>query len=80
MARLTLEFEKPFAKLEEQIHDLEEKQRQGGMDSSAEIRDIRKSLLAMIRRKYASLTPWEIVQVARHPDRPRRRRSSVRRA
>jgi acetyl-CoA carboxylase carboxyl transferase subunit alpha len=70
MARLCLEFEKPFAKLEEQIHELEEKQRQGGVDSGAEIRDIRKNLLAMIRRKYASLTPWEIVQVARHPDRP----------
>jgi acetyl-CoA carboxylase carboxyl transferase subunit alpha len=70
MARLYLEFEKPFVKLEEQIHELEERQRQGGVDSSAEIRDIRKSLLAMIRRKYASLTPWETVQVARHPDRP----------
>jgi acetyl-CoA carboxylase carboxyl transferase subunit alpha len=70
MGRLCLEFEKPLAKLEEQIRDLEEKQRQSGADSGAEIRDIRKNLLAMIRRKYASLTPWEIVQVARHPDRP----------
>jgi acetyl-CoA carboxylase carboxyl transferase subunit alpha len=70
MARLCLEFEKPFAKLEEQIRDLEDRQRQGPVDSSAEIRDIRKNLLSMIRRKYASLTPWEIVQVARHPDRP----------
>jgi len=49
---------------------LEERQRQGGVDSSAEIRDIRKSLLAMIRRKYAALSPWEVVQIARHPDRP----------
>ena len=70
MARLCLEFEKPFVKLEEQIHELEERQRQGGVDSSAEIRDIRKSLLAMIRRKYAALSPWEVVQIARHPDRP----------
>jgi acetyl-CoA carboxylase carboxyl transferase subunit alpha len=70
MTRLCLEFEKPFAKLEEQIHELEEKQRQGGVDFGAEIRDIRKNLLAMIRRKYASLSAWEIVQIARHPDRP----------
>jgi acetyl-CoA carboxylase carboxyl transferase subunit alpha len=70
MARLCLEFEKPFAKLEEQIRELEERHRQSGVDSSTEIRDIRKNLLAMIRRKYASLTPWEIVQVARHIDRP----------
>jgi acetyl-CoA carboxylase carboxyl transferase subunit alpha len=77
MARLCLEFEKPFVKLEDQIRELEEKQRAGGppqggqaVDTSAEIRDIRKNLVTMIRKKYAALTPWEIVQVARHPDRP----------
>ncbi len=70
MARMSLEFEKPFAKLEEQIHELEEQQRTRGMDLSAEIRDIRKNLVVMIRKKYESLTPWEVVQVARHPDRP----------
>ena len=70
MTRLCLEFEKPFAKLEEQIHELEEKQRQGGVDFGAENRDIRKNHQAMIRRKYASLSAWEIVQIARHPDRP----------
>jgi acetyl-CoA carboxylase carboxyl transferase subunit alpha len=70
MARLCLEFEKPFAKLEEQIRALETDQRRRNVDLSAEIRDIRKTLVTMIRKKYASLTPWEIVQVARHPDRP----------
>ena len=70
MARVCLEFEKPFVKLEDQIRELEEKQRASGVDSSAEVRDIRKNLVTMIRKKYAALTPWEIVQVARHPDRP----------
>jgi len=70
MARLCLEFEKPFAKLEEQIRELEEKQRRDHVDLSAEIRDMRRNLVTMIRKKYAALTPWEIVQVARHPDRP----------
>ena len=70
MARLCLEFEKPFVRLEEQIRELEEQQRQRGIDLSAEIRDIRQTLVTMIRKKYESLTPWEIVQVARHPDRP----------
>jgi acetyl-CoA carboxylase carboxyl transferase subunit alpha len=70
MARICLEFEKPFINLEDQIRELEEKQRASGVDSSAEVRDIRKNLVTMIRKKYAALTPWEIVQVARHPDRP----------
>ena len=70
MARVCLEFEKPFLKIEDQIRELEEKQRASGVDSSAQVRDIRKGLVAMIRQKYAALTPWEIVQIARHPDRP----------
>jgi acetyl-CoA carboxylase carboxyl transferase subunit alpha len=70
MARMNLEFEKPFAKLEDQIRELEEQQRTRGVDLSAEIRDIRKNLVVMIRKKYESLTAWEVVQVARHPDRP----------
>jgi acetyl-CoA carboxylase carboxyl transferase subunit alpha len=70
MARVCLEFEKPFAKLEEQIRTMEEDQQKRGVDLSVEIREIRKSLTAMIRKKYSALTPWEIVQVARHPDRP----------
>ena len=67
MARACLEFEKPFAKLEEQIGELEEDQRRRNVDHSAEIRNIRKSLIALIRKAYDALTPWEIVQVARHP-------------
>jgi len=70
MPRVFLEFEKPFAKLEDQIRELEEEQRRRSVDLSAEIRDIRKNLVTMIRKKYAALTPWEIVQVARHPERP----------
>ena len=70
MARACLEFEKPFARLEEQICGLEEDQRNPNVDHSAEIRSIRRNLVAMIRKTYDALTPWEIVQVARHPDRP----------
>ena len=70
MARVSLEFEKPFAKLEDQIRELENQQRKRGVDLSAEIRDIRKTLVAMIRKKCDALSAWEVVQVARHPDRP----------
>ena len=70
MARACLEFEKPFARLEEEIRELEQDQRSRNVDHSAEIRSIRHNLVAMIRKTYDALTPWEIVQVARHPDRP----------
>ncbi len=70
MARVCLELEKPFAKLEDQVRELEQEQRDRGVDLSAEISEIRRGLVAMIRKKFAALTPWEIVQVARHPERP----------
>jgi len=70
MARVCLEFEKPFVKLEEQIRQLEDDQRTQHVDHSAEIRNIRKNLVAIIRKTYDALRPWNIVQVARHPDRP----------
>jgi len=73
MARVCLEFEKPFAKLEEEIRKLEDLQRTQHGDHSAEIRNIRKNLVAMIRKTYDALSPWDIVQVARHPDRPQTR-------
>ena len=65
-----LEFEKPFSALEEQIRELERMQTDRNVDMSAEIRDIRRSLVDMIRKKYDALTPWELVQVSRHPARP----------
>jgi acetyl-CoA carboxylase carboxyl transferase subunit alpha len=34
------------------------------------VRDLRRRLLTLKRQVYSNLKPWEIVQVARHPDRP----------
>jgi len=65
-----LEFEKPLARIEQQIQRLEDNQQQTGRDYSAEIRKLRNNLTALMRKTYANLTAWETVQVARHPDRP----------
>jgi acetyl-CoA carboxylase carboxyl transferase subunit alpha len=68
--RHVLEFEKPLAKLEEQIRDLEALQAQKQLDYSKEIRQLRTNYTAMLRKTYDSLSAWETVQVARHPQRP----------
>jgi len=66
-----LEFEKPFATLEEEIQGLEKVQGElEGGDMSAEVSAMRRALVEMVRKKYAGLTPWELVQVSRHPQRP----------
>jgi len=65
-----LPFERPILKLQRQIAELEAGQAQAGRDYSAEIRQLRGQWISLLRKTYANLTPWETVQVARHPGRP----------
>ena len=65
-----LDFEKPLVKIEQQIQELESGQQQTGRDCSAEVRELRATLVELMRKTYSKLTAWETVQVARHPDRP----------
>jgi acetyl-CoA carboxylase carboxyl transferase subunit alpha len=68
--RRYLEFERAIGKLEEQIAELEERQRAKGTDCSAEIRELRENLVRVQKKTFSALSAWEMVQLARHPDRP----------
>lgn len=68
--RHVLEFEKPLAHLEQQIHEVEGLQSKNGVDYAAELRDLRNNYTALLRKTYGHLSAWETVQVARHPQRP----------
>lgn len=68
--RHTLEFEKPLAKLEVQIKELEAQQQTRQVDYTAEIRQLRDNYMALLHKTYDNLSAWETVQVARHPQRP----------
>lgn len=65
-----LPFERPILRLQRQISELGAIQPENGRDYSAEIRQLRTQLISLLRKTYANLTSWEIVQVARHPGRP----------
>jgi acetyl-CoA carboxylase carboxyl transferase subunit alpha len=65
-----LEFEKPIAKMEQEIQRLEASQAETGRDYSDIIQSIRDQLHNALRQAYENLTPWENVLVARHPQRP----------
>ena len=65
-----LEFEKPIAKMEQEIQRLESSQVQSGRDYSDIIKSIRDQLHNALKQAYSNLTPWENVLVARHPRRP----------
>src|SRR5216110_326092 len=64
------EFEKPLAKIEEQIHLLQAQQDAKGVDYSKELRQLRTNYTSLLRKIYDHLSAWETVQVARHPQRP----------
>jgi acetyl-CoA carboxylase carboxyl transferase subunit alpha len=66
-----LEFEKPIAKMEQEIRRLEAQQAAGaGRDYADVIASIRQQLEKALRDSYARLSAWEKVLVARHPRRP----------
>src|SRR3954471_19087502 len=68
--RHVLEFEKPLARLEQQILELESLQTTKGLDYTKELRQLRNNYTALLRKTYEKLSAWETVQVARHPQRP----------
>ena len=67
-----LDFEKPIAELEARIHDLRQLdgEQEGGADIEDEVGRLQAKADELLRETYGKLTPWQKVQVARHPDRP----------
>ncbi|MCU0916694.1 MAG: acetyl-CoA carboxylase carboxyltransferase subunit alpha [Planctomycetes bacterium] len=65
-----LDFEQKVVELEQQVEELRKLGMRKGIDYSVEIRRIEKEKIAELKRVYANLTPWQTVQVARHPQRP----------
>jgi acetyl-CoA carboxylase carboxyl transferase subunit alpha len=65
-----LDFEKAVADLESKIQELQFTQADGAVDISDEIQKLREKADVQIKELYAQLSPWQISQVARHPQRP----------
>jgi len=65
-----LDFEQPIAELEQRIEELRFVQDDSAVDISDEIQRLTKKSQALTKEIYAKLTPWQVAQVARHPQRP----------
>ncbi len=65
-----LEFEKPVATLEARIAELRAAAEGGDVDIAAEIGRLEMKSADLLASTYATLTPWQKTQVARHPMRP----------
>jgi acetyl-CoA carboxylase carboxyl transferase subunit alpha len=65
-----LEFEQPIAELETKIDELRYVQSESAVDISEEIDRLSKKSQQLTKDIYAGLAPWQIYQIARHPQRP----------
>ena len=64
------EFEKPIADLEEKIRELRELSDKEKLELSSEIASLEQKLDKKRKEVYTNLTPWQRIQIARHPNRP----------
>jgi acetyl-CoA carboxylase carboxyl transferase subunit alpha len=65
-----LDFEQPIAELEARIEELRYVQDDSAVDISEEIQRLTRKSQALTKEIYARLSPWQVAQVARHPQRP----------
>ena len=65
-----LEFEEPIKNLEDKIEELRNIGSDGQVNIVEEINVLQKKCNKLIKDIYSNLTPWQITQIARHPNRP----------
>jgi len=68
MTKVTLDFEKPISELEQKLEEL--RRYSDNPDIATEIARIEKRVHQLQQSIFTSLTRWQRVQLARHPDRP----------
>ena len=65
-----LDFEQTVAELESKIDELRYVQNESAVDISEEIDRLSKKSLLLTKDIYSGLSPWQVTQIARHPQRP----------
>ncbi|MBN1193040.1 MAG: acetyl-CoA carboxylase carboxyltransferase subunit alpha [Coriobacteriia bacterium] len=71
MARFMMEFERPLVELEEKLAELGKVDTSQLSDLALEIEDLERQVEQLRVTLYSALSPWEKVQVSRHPERPK---------
>ena len=68
--KLILDFEKPVIELEKKITEMMEYAKEAGVNLHDDISRLEKKAQSLRKDIYSKLSPWQRVQLARHPDRP----------
>lgn len=70
MKPIFLDFEQSIAELASKIEQLRFVQQDSALDISDEIDRLQKKSVELAKDIYSKLTPWQVSQVSRHPQRP----------
>ncbi|EEF62499.1 acetyl-CoA carboxylase carboxyltransferase subunit alpha [Pedosphaera parvula] len=65
-----LDFEKPIFELQAKLEELKKQSRSLGVSSEEEIKKFEEKIAETQKQIFSNLTPWQKVQLARHPKRP----------
>ena len=68
---LYLDFEEKLEKFDMEIQSLIKLSKESDIDVDGKIKDIEKKKQTELNRIYSNLSPWQIVKLARHPNRPK---------
>ena len=66
-----LDFEEKLEKLESEKKSLQKASEESGIDITSKILSIEDKERAELEKIYSNLSPWQIVKIARHPQRPK---------
>ena len=66
-----LDFEEKLEKLENEKKSLQKASEESGIDISSKIVSIEEKERTELKKIYSNLSPWQIVKIARHPQRPK---------
>ena len=65
-----LEFEQLIGQLEEKLHSMEETASMTGLDIQDAVQQLKARIKSLTIETFSKLTPWQRVQLSRHPNRP----------
>jgi acetyl-CoA carboxylase carboxyl transferase subunit alpha len=66
-----MEFERPLGELEDKLASLKRVDLSDQPDLAAEISELEAEIVRLHETLYTALSPWERVQISRHPERPK---------
>ena len=68
--KITFDFEKPLADLQQQIDKVKQVEEKTKVDMSATLNELQEKFESTKVQIYSHLSGWQKVQISRHPERP----------